>query len=444
MNQSRCIPLCRLGFVLFCILPTTGVAGWIVSRGGSSPAATKAEWERELSSRLGLSVEIAGLSYTAAGIAQLTNVSLLDPETGVLVAEATAIEVVKGADGWTVDAAGLALDVDGFAALSRSVHHGLLPNRNSLNIRWLPHDVILHRGSSGQTLKQLSATFGSDAAGSRVEIAFRLPGQVQGDEPVRLGGSRTHEQSANVTRWQLNTAGQSLPCWIGAALVPEVMGLGPDCAFRGKLFVTQAAGGSRSELAGTFAGVDLDALVTERFPHQLSGAATVTLERAVVEGGRLNEFRGRVNAQRGAISASLLAAAAEHLKLEPGPEVAKLMPAASVAFTQLAVDVTVSGAWISLVGTADSDHSGILLANRNGTLLTAPPDHAVTSAGLLRTLVPDSQHQVPATQQTAALVRLLPLPDVAPVSRAAAVHTPTRLAPAAAEAEATVRQPVLR
>ena len=446
MSRSKRILLCRLGVVLLCILPTTGVAGWIVSRGSGHRAASKAEWERELSSRLGLIAEIGDVTYSAAGAAQLQQVRLLDPASADVVAEAATIEVTQAADGWTVEATGFSLESSGLPDLCRTVNDRLLQGQTPLNIRWLPRDAILKGDSSGQTLAQLSASFQSDAAGSRFEMAFLLPGQAERDQPIRVGASRTDEQNAAVTRWQVNSAGQSLPCWIAAPLAPEIACLGRECAFRGELFVTHAEEQWRSELAGTLAGVDLDALVTENFPHQFSGAATVNVERAVFERGRLTELRGQVHADRGAIGASLLAAAADHLKLEPGSDVAKLAPTASVAYSHLAIDFEISGAWLSVAGNADPKQPGTLLANRNGMLLRAPHDHAVTTAGLLRTLVSDSEHQVPATQQTAALVRMLPLPDVSPAAQRMPSHTPTRLSPAAAqvELEAEVRQPVLR
>ena len=71
-------------------------------------------------------------------------------------------------------------------------------------------------------------------------------------------------------------------------------------------------------MAGRLGPLDLDALVTEQFPHQLSGRATLDLERAVIDRGQFAELCGTLRAAHGALSPSLLAAAQEHLQLTAG------------------------------------------------------------------------------------------------------------------------------
>jgi hypothetical protein len=53
---------------------------------------------------------------------------------------------------------------------------------------------------------------------------------------------------------------------------------------------------------------------------------------------------------------------------------------------------------------------------------------------------------VPATRQTDALVRLFPLPDIAPTRTAQreGLHTPTRLAPGSSTPNSPTRQPKMR
>ena len=445
MSQSTRILICRLGFVLFCILPTTVVAGWIVKLRTIEPAASKAEWERELTSRLGLDVQIGDVAYPAADIARLSAVKLIDPASELAVAEAAVIEVAKTSSGWTVDAAGFALEARSLRALWRTINQRLLASQKQINVRWLPRHVLLKHGSAtGQTLGQLTAAVKGDEAGNRCELQFQLPGKGQASEPIRIVVTRASGQRPGAWQWRLDTGGHSVPCSLLTDLWPELAGLGHECEFRGDAVVSNDAADLQIEMSGSFVNVDLDALVTERFPHQLSGTGNITIERAVFTGGKLTEVRGTLSAEQGIISPSLLAATAEHLAVQASPDVADIASAKPVAFSKLAIGFELSGAWLSLAGQADPEQPGALLIAGGRPLLTATNDHAVTSAGLLRTLLPDSQHQVPATRQTAALVRLLPLPDVVPGARAVPSHTPTRLAPAGAQSEAAVRQPVVR
>jgi hypothetical protein len=211
--------------------------------------------------------------------------------------------------------------------------------------------------------------------------------------------------------------------------------------------VVESPAGISGQWSGTLDGVDLDALVTERFPHQLSGLATVKIERATLDRGKLTEIRGTIQSHDGAVSHSLLAAAQEHLGLVLAADNASIEPGQLVPYRQLSLGFALDGRALSLTGSADPTIPGILLANAAGPILQAPPQHAAPAVNLLRALLPDNDYQVPATRQTDALVSLLPVPNVAPTQTAAARpgHVPTRLAPAPAPGSSRpVRQPNLR
>jgi len=437
MQRSTRILLCRIGFVLLCVLPTTVVAGWIVSRGaGGYSAAQKAEWERELTSRLGLIVEIGEVSYPSPQVVRLHDFKLLAAETREPIGDAAFIEVEKNAESSTVAAHLLTIEANELAALGRTLEQRLLRSQTPLHIRWQPCDVTLRHGQQGQTLTQLNGSLHCAAEAGSLDLKFRLPGQVSGD-PIRLHVLRTRKAPQPETAWRLETSESSLSCSLAAAIAPAFARFGKDCEFRGNVRVVQSAAESSGELSGTFERVDLDALVTEHFPHQLSGLATVAIDRALLARGKLIDVRGSVQIQHGELSPSLIAAAQEHLGLEVNTELAGNPPAAAIPFDNLALRFHLSGESLTLT-------EGVLVANSNGAVLTAPPNHSSTGANLLRMLLPDSEYQVPATRQTSALVRLLPLPNVAHAPRAAPAHTPTRLAPAQPQSRSAVRQPVLR
>jgi len=318
-----------------------------------------------------------------------------------------------------------------------------LRGQTPLSIRWLPCDAIVRRGDEGQTLCQVGGRLQCGVAESQFDLQFTLAGQA-GSDSIRLHARRARNQGQPATEWRLDTASRSPPLWLAAAIAPELSRLGSECTFRGTARIVQEPNTTTGELTGQFESVDLDALVTEHFPHQLSGLATVQIERAQLARGKLVEGRGRVQAQEGALSYSLIAAAQQHLGLEADPELSGTPPAAAIPFTQLALGFHLSGASLSLAGSADPARAGTLIASEEGPLLIAPPDYASTGAALLRTLLPDSQHQVPATRQTDAIIRWLPLPEAAPLTSTPQAHTPTRLAPAQTASPPAVRQPVVR
>ena len=105
MQPASRILLCRLGIIALCLLPTTVVAGWIVHRStGAFATAQKAEWERELTARLGLVVTIERATYPSYSLARLEHVRLLDPETELPVAAADALDIFATDEGWRIEA----------------------------------------------------------------------------------------------------------------------------------------------------------------------------------------------------------------------------------------------------------------------------------------------------------------------------------------------------
>jgi hypothetical protein len=199
------------------------------------------------------------------------------------------------------------------------------------------------------------------------------------------------------------------------------------------------------QIAGVLSGVDLDALVSEQFPHRLSGLADIRIDEATFAAGKLTAARGTFEASGGAVSRSLLAAAAEHLGLTAA-ERALAGPAEQLGFRRLAVGFELRGTALLLSGQADPRQDNVVMATASGPLLASPPGHAVPAIQLLRTLLPESGFQVPATRQTERLLSLLPLPEApAAIATRLPPHVPTRLAPSAADSPRTaVQQPVLR
>jgi len=297
-----------------------------------------------------------------------------------------------------------------------------------------------------QSLERLGTEIRFSADKTEVEASWRLPGAASGMDSIRLVATRDRTTTTPVTRIRFDTGNQAVLCRLAAAILPELASLGLECQFRGAVEFWDAAGKSGRQLAGTLTQVDLDSLVSERFGHQLNGLATVRIERGLIEDGKLTELRGTFRVNDGAISRSLVQAAAEHLGLTAVEEATIGRADEIVAFRQMAMDFQMSGTARRLVGVAESQQEGVFLMAAFGPVLTSPPKHSVPAVALLRTLLPDREYQVPATRQTAALVRLFPVPDASSVRPSEApIHTPTRLIPAATQpTQAAIRQPVLR
>jgi hypothetical protein len=450
MHARQRILICRLGFIALCVLPTLAVGGWLASLSVVEfRRPTKDEWQHELTNRLGLLVEIERASQSSLDTARLENVRLLDPETRGLVAQARAIEIGKLADGWGVSVEGASIEVGQLNLAARTLEHRVLrgpPPAGDGKPYWaialFPSDVILHGSNRSQTLRSAQGALYYSVDSANLQLEYRLPDAPGAAKPGRFSVYRKRAASPPETAWQVSAGGHPFPCAIFQELAPQLARLGPDCAFAGNLQLVESPYGRSGAVAGTFTGIDLDALVTEQFAHQLSGLADAEIASASIAEGKLVDLSGTLRARNGAISPSLLAAGQEHLGLELLVDTTAESGQA-VSFSELAFAFQLDSRSLRL---SSIDQSGILLAGDRGPMLAAPSHHATAAVNLLRALVPDNQYQVPATRQTGVLVGLLPVPDFAPARTAALPgHTPTRLRTSGpADAAPVLHEPGLR
>jgi hypothetical protein len=445
MPTKQRLILCRCGFVLCCVLPTLAVCFWIAGQSSASPAVNvPAAWATIPSSYLGLIVECDGSSQGGGGVLRLESVRLVDPETRAILVRAASVDAQPSAAGWQLAARGAAIDTAHLPRLLALLHQPLFgaPSADTPSGTIHARDVIVRTAQSTHTFSSLVARLGADAAGPQATLELTPSDAEPNAVPMRLAIVRDRSGALPVTRWQLDTARQALPCALVGSVLPEAARLGPHAQFTGLVSVSLEPDGLTGELTGTLDRVDLDAVVTERFPHQLSGLARVNIESARLEHGKLTDLRGTLAATGGAISPSLVASAIDHLRLQP----ASILPAdtaVSIPFDNLAISFALDGRFLRL---SPMSKSAAVMSDGQGPLLAVAPGHSVPAVNLLRALLPDNEYQVPATRQTDALVGLLPVPDLV-LERTASrtTHTPTRLRSSGPAEEAPVlRQPGLR
>jgi hypothetical protein len=452
--------LCRLGFVLFCLVPTLAVGVWVVfGRLAQSPAATAREsqgaavisaeqFAGEISSHLGLNVQIDSIDAKQQNL-HLEGLRLIDPETGDLVLHAAAIDAHWQDDRWRIEAHQPVVKLAHARRLLPRLHDRLLcgPFGSTAAIEISAASLLVQSGTDSQSFGPAHVRIDErlDNQPSQRWLAIELaPVGSAAAGPLRLTASRVRSAVRPHTNWQLSTSGAAVPLAAFAAMVPQLSRLGTNCHFAGTLGQVESDGTTRLAVQGTLTSVDFDSLVTEHFPHQLSGRGTIQIEAATLEDGRLLEFQGGIDIGGGSASPSLLAAAQQYLGLVLAAE----PPAseyASVPFERLALRLSLDGRRLRIRGAGEHAGQAVMIGS-GGPLLSAPLDYAVPAVNLLRALLPDNQFQVPATRQTDALVGLLPVPDLAPMRTAARQsHVPTRLRDSGpADAAPVLRQPGLR
>ncbi len=410
MHSSTHRLLCRIGFVLFCLLPTGMVAIWICWPESSSI------WQQQLTNLLGLRARVHGVSHPRPGTIVLEDVHLSDPELGDL-ARLPSVRIVQNAETCNllipeVEIAAGHLDRVRELLHDRILRGGLVGDRTfTARISELTlADTPLGQASHAMAKRKLTdvvCTFEPTEIGSRFTAQFRYDGNQLGDvcefsleRRLAAGGAQP------TTRWFLDTGDSYLPCRLIARQISGLAALGESCEFRGVLWIELTPRGWEGDFSGRFRNVDLKCLVSNQFPHTLPGLADVELRRAKLREGRLIDAAGSLSCREGSIGEELLDAAAAHLKLKrAGDET--LSP---VGYQRLDLGFQIDQSQLTIRGQCDA-RGTILLDEQGRALLAESADATVPAVSLARMLVPQTEVQIPLTQESAALLRVLPAPQ---------------------------------
>jgi hypothetical protein len=405
--------ICIAGFFVLAVAPTVAVLGLGVA--WRLPSHVRAEAER-LGRQLVMDVSLDGVEHPLPGVIRYHGLDLSSPETGRTVARCLWLEahnrtfaVAQGKPRPTLflRARQPEVDVAELAELGQLVNGALrLRLGNSqCDVQLAADRLQLRSGETPRTLTDVHGAVQTDAAGTQAVLWFRLAGDEKA-QPARLRVGRNRQIEPAAEWFEINTGDEALPCDLLGLAVAPMQSLGANAQFRGYLGAQRDADGWRGEISGgQFSGVDLDRLVTDRFPCRLSGPALVAIERAWFRGGRLESIRGFVSAGPGGVSRSLLEAAAAELGLGDHPPTAG--PDAIVPYSELTFRFAVDGSGLTLDGLCPTQPGAVMCDGRRQLLGSLHQPRPI--AALVRTLAPRTAERVPVSPETEWLAHRLPL-----------------------------------
>lgn len=418
VNQQLIRLLCRVGFVLFCAAPTVTTLGWTLLVGRTIfTQAEQTACKQALSTQLGLQVDFTDMSRDIGGAIVLSNLRISDPETRAEILRAKTVQAEQGSRGLVLVCSYVEANTDQLASDWRTLHEGLLRRRISL-----PGDLFIvadrisfvrrGRGDQSQraeTFTDVSCELLQHERGADFSARFRRAGEAN-SKLAELHIKRTIESATTQTRVSLNTHRTAMPCWLLSEEFSGLKNLGEDCQFAGKLWVQGLGANWEGDVGGRFTNVDLERYVGSQFPHRLSGRAELVLDPpAKFREGRLAEAIGILRSPRGTIGRELLKAASDQLDLEWTRDAGR-----NGLYTELAIGFRMTSQGLSISGLCDSP--GAIVVDSQGPLLVEQDRRPVPVVNLVSALVPTSNTQAPATEETVPLMQVLPIPSVAPPS----------------------------
>lgn len=412
MHEATQRLFCRVGFLLLCVAPTTAVLGWGIAR--KTPGHVR-EQEQQLSELLGLQTTVAGVSHPRPGVVLYEGLRLSDPETGEVVLKCRLLEVEHYGGGMAVTASQPEVYAARVEPLQRILTRWLRREIGSDgNLELLAREAIwrVAPAQGPETAVTLTAVKGAllnSSTESEAQFSFHWAGQ-RSDEPIELRLARTRQTSPPAMEFSLKTGDTPLPCLLLNPLVDAASWLGPESKFRGTVRAIETAEGWKGDLQGALSQVDLQTLLSERFPHRLSGPAEIEIERALFDDGRLTEGSLELSAGPGVIGKSLLVAAYESLHM--GAPESYPIQGPLTRYEKLAFKVELDADGLRIAGQADPRIAGALLFDAQRVLLFEPQTQPQPVAAFVRMLVPANEVQVPASRETQWLIERLPVPHV--------------------------------
>ena len=411
LHETTQRKLCRILFVALCGVPTLLliVYGLRLNLPGHRAAVAS-----ELAEQIGAGVFLDDIVYPRPGHTRLFNVKLRDPETGGEIGQMRELDIVETDGRIVVYAAQPRLDARHFALVWRRLEDRVLRAGPSAaqRIELRAADLtITSPKAEAQTLRQVLLVITREETGTVAELKYSVAG-IDMPEPavLRLAQRRSGaEQSSTQLAW--HTGGAALPVAPWVAKFPWLAQLGKNCHFRGELTAEETSQGWRGELAGELRRIDLEQLVSDQFPHKLSGESRAIVEQLRFEQGRVVAARGRIEAGPGVLGQSLVASMAEHFSWQIGGErAASVKPDALRRYSQLALHFSLDEQRLKLRGECADSPERTALAVGGERYLT-PPENSVSPLAIVRALSPASDHDVPATKATRSLIQVLPLPE---------------------------------
>ena len=404
--------LCRAAFVLLVVLPTCAVAAAVIW----CRTPLSLHYHRHvLAERLALDVRIGRVSFSAPGVTIYEDFTLHDPEASRPLFHCDALEWQTGGQTLSITCWRAELfETRRLDLVAEAVNRQLRSLTGSQNTVQLDApQLTLHPadGLAPQTLADVHGQLQTAADEPQAVLEFRLAGDDVA-EPARISMTRNSAEQAGGGTVSLETGPRPLPARLVALCCPGWEAWSPASSFCGRLSWQPQASAWTGEVNGRISGVDLDALVTRRVGHRLSGeAAQVHLEHARVDAGRLTDAAGTITAGPGLVARSLLAAVASQLRRHGQQSFGAQRR--SGAYDRLAIRFAIDSEGLVIQGLLDDSPGALLVGDAGDALLGEPPLGPQPLLGLVRILA-RSDEVVPADPTAQLLLGVLPLKAVTP------------------------------
>lgn len=400
MHESTQRLLCRVAFLLGCVLPTLGTLSWIAYRQSSWSVAAI---EARISEEIGLKCRVARYYNPKPTKWVFEDLRLERAGHQALHLPVLKAELVDGQ--WQLAADEATVDWHAKDRLWDTLQEALLLRKTSGNSLQLNVAQVHISGRELPPLHGLTVTH-------KPENSPALVAQARvGDAPDSPALHLALDTSTPNWRLQMGTQEGLLTRHLGQVL-PQFADLGGAALFQGWMTFHLGENRGNAEVGGHFRQLDLKSTLASRFGQHGAGTADLYLNSALIRDGVLHEAHGVLASQNGQLSTRLIDRAVEHLRL-------RLVPISRdrdlVAFHELAVGFRFDHGRMTLTGLCENMPPGTMLAGLDQPLLLESDQSILPATNLASVFHEPHAGSVPASQRSVDMARWLAVPGAVPL-----------------------------
>lgn len=266
-------------------------------------------------------------------------------------------------------------------------------------------------------LRNIRVRVGEDRSGPgtiRVRAQWNMPAR-DGSPAAAVALTATRRRTGQ-GRWTLEATSENIPARLVSFVDPIWAGLGERASFVGRVEVETSSGRATGGSAtGRITGAELASLLPTGSPHTLCGTADVDLEELVWNERRIERLKGRITAEDGQMSRSLVQAASEVLGCPATRLSAETTadPAETLPIDRLAVAIQFDDAGLTLWGlcstSGSASETGCIAVSRGEPLLLQSP-YRNWAGSWVQLAAGPAGSWIPASREAVSIAERLPLP----------------------------------
>jgi len=399
MHESTRRLLCRVAFLLGCVVPTICTLTWIMYRQSSWSIAAV---EDELSETIGLKCHVSKYYNPKPTKWVFENVRLERAGTDAVVFPALKAELVDAT--WQLSADEVEVDWASRHRLWETLQEGVLLKRTGGKRLQLNVAHVRFRDEVLPSLQKVEVKH--DPTQQPALSSSLLVGNALSPPPLLASVDTSNPQQWQV---QLATTEQPIPTHPLRAALPQLEGLGVDANFMGQITFSVNQASANIEMAGVFRQIDLQSALATNYQHG-AGGAELHIKQLVVRDNNVQEAFGGIFSRSGQLSRQLLDRAAQHLKVQviPPDRHQDL-----IAYHEMAIGFRFDHGRMTLTGWCDNMPAGTMLAGLENPLVYESPVSILPATNLVSVFFDNYSSTVPASQPSVDWARWLTAPMIA-------------------------------